>query len=228
MSGRTGGTCAIAGCVLLGVGTYLHPLEADPNQAAAAFAEYARDGWWVGSHLAQLAGVSLITAALLRLAQSLEAGRAAGWARLGAGGAIAGLSVAAALQAVDGIALKAMVDAWATAPEAAKDAVFHAAFAVRQVEIGLASVLSLVLGLTVTAYGVALLVDGTYPRWLGGLAIGGGAPTTAAGIVMAHTGFSRLAMAVSMGASSLVLVWVFALGVCMWGGRRAGPEGAAA
>ena len=134
------------------------------------------------------------------------------------------LAVAAALQAVDGVALKVMVDAWAAAPAAQKEGVFHAAFAVRQVEVGLASMLSLLSGLTVTVYGGALLVDRTYPKWLGGLAIGGGVPTAAAGIVMAYTGFSGLAMAINMPASSLLLGWMFTLGVFMW--RRGGvpPE----
>jgi len=50
--------CAIAGSVLLFIGTYLHPMSADPNQAAAAFAEYAADPLWVASHLTQLAGVA--------------------------------------------------------------------------------------------------------------------------------------------------------------------------
>jgi hypothetical protein len=57
----------------------------------------------------------------------------------------------------------------------------------------------------VTVYGVALLVDVTYPKWLGGLALMGGMSTTVAGVVMAHTGFSGLAMVISMPASSLVL-----------------------
>ncbi len=213
---RMGATCAIVGSVLLFIGTYLHPLEADPNEAVAAFTEYAADRLWVASHLTQLAGVALIVAALLCLAQQLESGSGTGWTRLAAGGAITSLAVTTALQAVDGIALKAMVDAWAAAPAAQKAAAFHAAFAVRQVEIGLASVLSLLLGLTVTVYGVALLVDHTYPKWLGGLAIGGGVPTTVAGVVTAHTGFSGLAMAINMSAGSLLLVWMFTLGVFMW------------
>jgi hypothetical protein len=79
---------------------------------------------------------------------------------------------------------------------------------------------SLVFGLTVTGYGVALLVDRTYPRWVGGLAIVGGVPTTVAGVVMAYTGFSGLAMAISLPAGSLLLVWMLILGVLMW--RRGG------
>jgi hypothetical protein len=161
-----------------------------------------------------------MVAPLLCLAQQLEVASGIGWARLAAGQAIASLAVAMVLQAVDGVALKAMVDAWAAAPAAQKDGAFHAAFAVRQVEIGLASTLSLLFGLTVTVYGVALLADSTYPKWLGGLAVVAGVPTTVAAVVMAYTGFSELAMAITMPASSIFLVWMLTLGVLMW--RREG------
>jgi hypothetical protein len=112
--------CAIAGSVLLFVGTYLHPMEADPNEAIAAFAEYATAHLWVASHMTQLLGVALMVAALLFLSQQLESVSGTGWSRVAAGGAIASLAVAAALKAVDGIALKVMVDAWAAAPPAQK------------------------------------------------------------------------------------------------------------
>ena len=213
---RIGAACAIVGSVLLFAGTDLHPKTADPNDAVAAFTEYAADHLWIASHLMQLAGVALMVAALLFLARQLESTSRSGWSRIAAGGAIASLAVTAALQAVDGIALKMMVDAWASAPTAQKEAAFHAAFAVRQVEIGLASMVSLLFGLTAILYGIALLLDHTYPKWLGGLAIAGGAPTTLAGVVMAYTGFSGLAMVVSMTASAILLAWMLALGVLMW------------
>lgn len=174
----------------------------------------------MASHLTQLAGVALAVAALLLLAHELEPGNGRGWSRIAAGGAIASLAVATALQAVDGIALKAMVDAWAAAPVAQQEVAFHAAFAVRQVEIGLASTLSLLFGLTATVYGVALVGDHTFPRWVGGLAIVGGVPTMVAGVVMAYRGFSGLAMAIDVPASSILLGWILALGVFMW--RRGG------
>src|SRR3954471_20518925 len=148
-------TCAIAGSVLLFVGTYMHPMGADPNEAAAAFTEYAADHLWIASHLTQLAGVALIVAALLFLARQLETNDER-WAHLAKAGAIVSLALATALQAVDGIALKAMVDAWAAAPAAQKEAAFYAAFAVRQVEIGLASTASLSFGFTAAVYGMAL------------------------------------------------------------------------
>jgi hypothetical protein len=213
---QTGAACAIAGSILLFIGTYLHPMGADPNQAAAAFAEYAADRLWVAGHLMQLGGLALIVAALLLLAQQLRAGSAAAWAGIAAAAAIVSLAVAVVLQAVDGIALKRMVDAWAAAPAAQKEGIFHAAFAVRQIEIGLASMASLSLGLTASLYGVALLVDRTHPRWLGGLAVAGGLPTMVAGLVIACTEFSGLAMAITMPASALLLVWMLVLGGCMW------------
>ena len=216
---RIGAMGAVTGSVLLFVGTYLHPMAADPNDAVAAFTEYAADHLWVASHLTQLAGVALMVTALLFLAQQVESVGGSASARVAAGGAIASLAVAAALQAVDGIALKVMVDTWAAAPAAQKEGAFHAAFAVRQVEIGLASMLSLLLGLTATVYGAELLRCRAYPKWMGGLAIIGGAPTAVAGIVMAYTGFSGLVMAINMPANCILLVWMLALGVGMW--RRA-------
>src|SRR5262245_38119969 len=154
---RPAAACGIGGSVVLLVGTRLHPMRADPNDAVAAFTEYAADRPWIASHLIQLAGVALIVAALLLLSRRLEATKAAPWSRFAAAGAIASLGVVTALQAVDGVALKAMVDTWAAAPAGQKDAAFYAALAVRRIEIGLASTASLLFGLTVIAYGIALL-----------------------------------------------------------------------
>jgi hypothetical protein len=201
--------------MLLGA-TLLHPLEADPNDAAAAFAEYAAARWWLASHLGQFLGACAIGAALVGLTPTLGAGRAAAWGALGRAGAIASVAAAAALQAVDGVALKAMVDRWAVAAPAERPLVFEAAFAVRQVEIGLASLGSVLFGLTVAAYGVALVLGGRYPVWLGWLGALSGVGTVTAGVAQAYTGFSGLAMALGMPASALLLGWLVAVGVCLW------------
>ena len=198
------------------MGTYLHPQSADPNDAVAAFTEYAADHLWVASHLIQLAGVALMVTALLLLMRKLETDGPSMLARLTTGVAVTSLAVAMALQAVDGVALKRMVDAWAGAPEAEKAIAFHAAFAVRQIEIGLACMLCLALGSAATLCGITLLVDAAWPRWICGLAIIGGVPTFIAGVTMAYTGFSDAVMMINMPANSLLLVWMFAVGVHMW------------
>ena len=210
---RIGPIAAIAGALFLFVGTYLHPMAADPNVPSAAFSEYARSEYWVAIHLMQLLGVVLITASLVLLSRKMADGPAAEWATLGAAGAIASLSVASALQAVDGVALKVMVDTWAATPEPAS---FSAAFGVRQIEVGLASIGDLLFGLTATIYGIALIIDGRFPRWIAAVAIIGGIPTAIAGVVIAHTGFSNQAMVIGMPSNSLLIVWMIVLGAYGW------------
>jgi len=213
---RLASIAAISGALLLFAGTYLHPMSADPNVPLAAFTEYAADQHWVASHLMQFCGIVLMVAALVLISRSMKEGPADAAASLAVAGAIVSLAVAAALQAVDGVALKAMVNAWAAAPERDKESLFHAALAVRQLEIGLASIGGLLFGLTVSVFGIALLIDPQFPKWLGFMAIVGGASTATAGIVIAYTGFSGPAMAIDMPSGSLLLCWMVGLGIHTW------------
>lgn len=213
---RVGGFCAVLGAVLLFVGTSLHPMEADPNDPVAAFSEYAADELWVASHLTQLAGVALMVAALIVLAIELEPESGIGLTRIASSGAIASLTLTAVLQAMDGVALKFMVDAWAAAEATEKASLFHATLGVRQVEVGLASVMSMLFGLTVSLYGIVMYNSRHYPRWVAVLALLGGIPTSVGGVVIGYTGFSNLAMSVNMPASWLLLVWFVSVGVLMW------------
>jgi Domain of unknown function (DUF4386) len=215
-SSRIGPIAAIVGAVLLFFGTYLHPMDADPNVPLAAFTEYAADQHWVFSHLTQLLGVILMVAALVLLSWRLADGPAAEWAALGMAGAVASMAAASALQAVDGVALKAMVDSWAAAAEPERTALFHATFGVRRIEIGLASMTSVLFGLTFSVYGIALVVDRRFPRWIGVSALASGALTVIAGVIIAYTGFSDLAMLINMPASSLLALWMIVVGVYAW------------
>jgi hypothetical protein len=213
---RYGAVSAHLGAVTLFVSTLLHPMDNDPNDAQAAFAEYAADDLWVWSHLGQFAGVIFLGMAFVGLSATLEPGRAAAWARFGLLGTAATLAAAAALQAVDGVALKVMVDRWAAAAGEARGLAFEAAFAVRQIEIGLASLLSVLFGFTSTAFAVAILASTRYPAWLGGAGLMVGLGMLAAGAAQASTGFSDLAMALGMLAGSVFLVWVTVAAVLMW------------
>jgi hypothetical protein len=85
------------------------------------------------------------------------------WTRVTAACGAAGLPTAATLQAVDGVALKAMVDLWAGAAND-RSALFAAALAVRPVEIGLDALLALVLAATFLGFGVGLLTAPPRPQ----------------------------------------------------------------
>lgn len=215
-SSRFGAIAALVGVLLLLTGTFLHPSSADPNDAIAAFTEYAGDRLWVFSHLMQLLGCLSIAASLVLFSQTLMAGTAAAWARLGMAGAIASMAMFSALQAVDGMALKVMVDRWSAAAEPEKAMVFQVTFGVRQIEIGLASISSLLFGLTMLIYGIAILGDRQFPRWLGAIAILAGTLNSMGGIVYAYSGFSNLGMLLTMPGSILFMVWLIVLGIWEW------------
>ncbi|EPG73535.1 putative membrane protein [Leptospira fainei serovar Hurstbridge str. BUT 6] len=207
---------SICGALFLFIGTYLHPMGADPNDALAAFTEYANDHHWVASHLVQLLGVVFMISSLIVLSTLFSNPSALVLGKIGTGWAISVLALAGALQAVDGIALKAMVNAWASAETTEQASLFHATLGVRQIEIGLASITSLVTGLTMLLFGFALLFDSIFPKWVGFLALLSGVPTCVAGIVIGYTGFSELSMIINMPASFLLLIWMFCIGILSW------------
>ena len=84
--------------------------------------------------------------------------------------------------------------------------------------------MSITFGLTVLAYGVALALSSN-PRWLGWTAVVGGLATVCAGVVLAFTGFSALAMAISMPANIVSLVWMVAVGTFLWRADLADAQG---
>lgn len=223
---RIGAVSAPVGAVLLLVSTLLHPMQADPNDATAAFAEYAADSFWVWSHLGQFAGVAILGMALVGLAATLEGGRAAGWGRIGLAGTAATVATAAALQSVDGVALKVMVDRWASAGGEARGLSFEAAYAVRQIEIGLAALLNVVLAFTVAVSGVGILSSARYPAWFGAGGLLSALALLAAGIATSHAGFSSVPMMLVMLGTVVFLVWLVIAGILMWrlAPRAAGVE----
>jgi hypothetical protein len=126
----------------------------------------------------------------------------------GGAGAVVSLALSGALQAVDGIALKVMVDRWAAASPEEQALLFESAFAVRQIEIGLASIVLLVFGLTAILYGCALWISDEASSWLGGLGIATGLMLLVAAVMYAYMGFSGTAMTGSMLGSLLLVIWM--------------------
>jgi hypothetical protein len=221
---RVGGASAIVGVVVLFVATMFHPMDAQPGNAPAAFAEYALDRHWVATHLGQLLGFVLIASGFVALSWKLRTGRAGAWALLAGLSAVASVSLAGALQAVDGVALKFMVDRWAEA-ESGREVVFEAVFGVRQIEVGLASLLGMFFGLTVLLYGVALLLSPLGPGWLGVFGVLAGAVTLNSSIMQAHAGFSDIAQTMNISSTLLVLIWSVCVGVYLLR-QRSEPDAA--
>jgi len=109
-----------------------------------------------------------------------------------------------------------MVHRWAAATGEARGLAYEAAFAVRQVEIGLTSRFSLVLGSTLTVFGLALLLSTRYPAWLGEIGVLGGLGTVALGLEQASSGFSNLALTGFMVMGFADIIWAILAGLLMW------------
>jgi len=137
-------------------------------------------------------------------------------ARLGMLFGVCALAVAAALQAIDGVALKLAVNNWSNAPLDQKQSAFMAALAVRQIEIGLASYMALLFGVSVSLSGLAVAGSKEFPRWLGWVGVIGGVGSVGGGLLSAYTGFSATEMTVAMPFNLVVVIWMILVGVILW------------
>ena len=173
-------------------GTY-HPDHAPANDHTAAFLEYANEATWTATHLGQFAGMAVLTAGLIVLYSALDLStNKSGWAgRLGLYLVVVSLALYAVLQAVDGVALKQAVDAWANAPEAEKAVRFASAEAIRWLEWAVRSYQSFVLGLSFLLYAIAITWTARVPRPIGYLMAISGLAYLAQGWILGTEGFSE-------------------------------------
>ena len=197
----------------------LHPSGADPNDSAAAFAEYSRSDDWAYVHIGQFLGTVLVVFALVAISRPLarQSGAAGALADIGAVTAVLVAAVFAVQMAVDGVALKATVDAWAGASSAAeRSTAFGVAESVRSVEKGLSSFFHLTNGLTLLALGLSAALGHRLARWLGVAGALAGAAFLVGGVTVARTGFSAEANRVLLPALLLSGVFLFGASWSLW------------
>lgn len=116
------------------IATHEHPSGDDDNHAVI-FAKYADSDPWVAVHIVQFAGELIAPGGFLVLYRVLQLrGDVPLLAGFALGAAIATAATWAALQAVDGVALKQAVDAWSDASGPQKAIRFADAETVRWTE----------------------------------------------------------------------------------------------
>jgi hypothetical protein len=213
---RIGAVALSLGILVILVSEYFHPSREDPMDNRAVFMEYAHSDIWSAVHLAQYFGFLLLLGGLVTLYYSVSAkpGVGAGLAPFGLTAAVTTASFTV-LRAVDVIALKRAVDAWASAPADQETAAFAAAEAVRWIEIGMNSLSFFLSGLTLLVYGLAIALGSVYPRWVGLMALVSGAALMFHGaVVVAYKGFGPSIP--NLVGLVLLAVWAFILAVLMW------------
>jgi len=213
---RQSSTLLLLGQVLYIVVTLFHA-GGDANHHQTVFAEYATSGIWTAVHFGQFLAMAILIAGLIALYLALGV-QAVGssWSRLGAVAAVATLALYGVLQAVDGVALKQAVNAWAVAPVADKAARFATAEAIRWLEWGVRSYQNFALGFALLLFAVAVARTTFVPRpiaYLMGLAA---FVYFVQGWVVGSEGFSRTeAIAIVVG-FVLDLAWMTWLVVVAW------------
>src|SRR6266566_7089664 len=215
---RVPATLVFGGVLISLVVGFLHPDQAPANDHAAAFAEYARSNAWIVVHLGQFIGMMVIIAGLVALFLVLDArpGRSVWAGPFGAVAAVLALGLYGVLQAVDGVALKHAVDAWATAPQAEKVARFASAETIRWLEWSVRSYHSYLLGASFLLYGAVVARTAGVPRPIGYLMGLSGLAYIAQGWVIGSEGFSAANAAPTLAGIVLVLTWSVWLLVAAW------------
>jgi hypothetical protein len=217
MTLRLSAVLLVVGFILYVVVGLLHP-DGPANNHSVVFAEYASSASWTAVHLGQFAGMAVIIAGLLVLyfALDVRAGGAAWVARLGAVSGAVALGLYGVLQAVDGVALKQAVNAWAGAPDAEKAARFASAETIRWLEWGTRSYQSFMFGLTLILLGSAVALTARLPRAIGYLMGLSGLAYIVQGWVVGSEGFPETNTFAILAGYVLILAWIIWLVVAAW------------
>lgn len=196
----------------------LHPEHEPANAHTAVFTEYASSTIWTAVHFGQFVGMAVFLLGLVVLFFALDVQTGAlGWVtRFGAVAAIVALALYAVLQAVDGVALKHAVDAWASAPAAEKTARFASAEGLRWLEWGTRSYQSFMLGLALSLYAVGIASTARVPRSIGYLMGLSGLAYLSQGWVIGAEGFSDRNMLPTLVGIIATLAWSIWLLICGW------------
>jgi hypothetical protein len=221
---RLSATLLLIGQLLYIVVTLFHA-DGEANNHPAVFAEYAASRSWTAVHMGQFACMAIFLAGLFALffALDVRAGTARWAGRFGAALAAVTLAVYGGVLAVDGVALKQAVNAWASAPEAEKAARFASAEAIRWLEWGMRSYENFALGVAVLLFAAAVVRTAWVPRPIAYLMGLSGITYLVQGWVAGSEGFSRTHTIAIVLAELLNVAWMIWLVVVAWRMPHSGP-----
>lgn len=220
---RLSATLVLIGEVILTILTlFLHPGGGATHEAT--FANYSASGDWAAVHLGQFISTAVMLAGLLVLFFAL--GETSGIPRwIGLFGAIsAGVAIALAgvLYAVDGVALKQAVDAWASAPASEKAIRFATTEAIRWLEWGTNSYWNFMQGLALVLLAAVIVWTGRVARPIGYLMGLSGLGFIVLGWLVGTNGFTpanNQPSNVGYGFLFISMIWLL---IVAWRGKESG------
>jgi hypothetical protein len=218
---RIGAVCAILGAVVsVAAGTGFGNITNELGTEAVLRYLASRPGWyWPTVQLGFILGALLWVGAFAALAGSLTHG--AGWAlgRWGAASVIVGAAIHVVDSSINGFGLTAVAHAWAAAPVSEQSSLLLAGSVLLWILGGTwASVLVLFHGVPFVLFGLAVVLDRSYPIWLGWFGFVGGFGSLFCGVTM-FLGVGLVPEGLFTVFALFVSLWMVAMGVLMW--RRA-------
>jgi hypothetical protein len=229
---RIGSACAILGPLVLAASFIPHG-DLPTNEASlldeeAALRFVASHSLWLLAHLGTVAAALLWVGAFCALAGVLAPGPARALGRLLAPSAVLGGVFVVFDYSVDGYALGILAEAWAAAPAADRAELVRMADTALWLLSGTFRAENAIMyGLTVLIAGLAVALDGGFPRWFGwigavagGLVFANAMAAYAGGGLIPAPGADFLLFVIILPIESL---WLLALAVMLW--RRPLPSG---
>lgn len=225
---RTGGFLAIVGALLATVSQAVRPTADDPLTPESylhAILDFGLTAY-VWDNVGLLLGWLAITLGLVALAETFRTGRAALWARFGRALAIAGFALVTLTVTVSGVAVAKTAQAWDGATGEQTTTAFEVFAAVWWISHALfAAVLIVTFGLTMLAFGLAVVDSDRFPSVLGVVTIISGPLAITTGVLLLLEDIQTHLVDVLNVLLPLVMIvtllWVFVLGVLMW---RTAPD----
>src|SRR5215204_4869643 len=216
---RLSATLVVIGEVLFAIVTLFHA-DGEANNHPAVFAEYASSASWIAVHLGQFVFMAVLLLGLFVLFFALNVRSGAlGWVgRFAAGSVVVALALYGVLQAVDGVALKHAVDAWANAPEAEKATRFASTETMRWLEWGTSSYQTFMFALALILLATVIVGTARVPRPTGYLMGLAAIPYLVQSLVLGTEGFSVIWLAggLSVVGLPLMLAWSIWLLIVAW------------
>src|ERR671939_108651 len=216
---RLSATLVVTGEVLFALVPLFHA-DGEANNHPAVFAEYASSGSWTAIHFGQFVFMAVFLAGLFVLSFALDVRSGAlGWVgRFAAVSVVVALALYGVVQAVDGVALKHAVDAWANAPEAEKATRFASAETIRWLEWGANQYQIFMFALALILLATVIVGTARVPRAIGFLMGLAAIPMLVQSLVVGTEGFAvpLLAGTLSTVALPLMLAWSIWLLIVAW------------
>jgi len=217
---RIGAAAGVIGAIVFAVANMLHARSADIEIYAKQIEAVAKSDIWITDHLLLFIGAVLIAVFLIALHRTMLDGAPGALSRLGYFGALASTAVITVLVGVDGIASKAIHNAWAAASGSEKAVALQIAEAVEEVDVGIFSAwIILFFGATFIVYGLAVAMSNNFPKWLGWVAALLGLVSLIYGFFQAYSGLTVVGTTFIFSITAILLtIWVLIMAILM--GRK--------